>query len=292
MKPFKFLKTLEDNFYVYCYVREEESFMEKSWRGLDDSTVSSTIKHFELSEDSTDSSKESVGLENLEPAFRLVQETPFDKYSINNINREEVAIYLGLIWRLSENYTRMALPSYYRETSSIILGKNYSNVLWEYRVENKDCYKDLGFNIGRSWSNITNRVVNEAGIFEVNSFHEFILLQNSVQREASSNINLYCLNSPKRKEVLIEKLHANKAPNLINVLEENEIFINLAIGSDPGYCDVLLIKSKNDIEGQINKIVKEYTCSIMDYENSVDKIQTLDQFLTAMARIIGLPSKR
>ncbi len=286
MKPFNFIKNFEKDLYSYYYIREEESFVEKSWSGLFDPTISSVIQHFELSSEPI--GKEVIDIDKLGGDCRLTQKTPFNQYCINNINREEVAIYLGLIWRLSKNSIKYGIPSYYREITAEILNRNFKNIVWEYRVKNEDVFKDGGFQVARSWKDSARRVVEEAGIFKINNFRDLVLMQNSVQRDASSNLNLFCLKSLQRENDLIRVLNDKQKPHLNDILQEDEIFINLAVGSDPGYCDVLLIKSKQDIGIQLNKIVEEYKNSILNYEKSVGKIETLDQFLVSIANMINI----
>jgi hypothetical protein len=287
MKRFTFVKNFKNGLYSFYYIREEQSFFDKSWRGLFDPTVSSVTQHFDLSSNEEPISQKTINVENFENC-RLTHKTPFNQYCINNVNREEVAIYLGLIWRLSGYFTKYGIPGYYRETTAEILSKKFDNVLWEYKVENEDLFKDMGFESAESWQGDPGRVVDGAGLFEVGSFHDLVLMQNSVQRDASSNLNLFCLKSPQRKNDLIRTLNDKEKPDLNRILQNEEIFINLAVGSDPGYCDALLIKSKQDIEKQLNKILEEYKTSISNYEKSVGKIKTLDQFLAAIAKIINI----
>lgn len=97
---------MEDEFYVYHHVAIDEKIVSRHWQGL-----------FDLLRDDK-------------------HEMIFEKFGIRTIeNREEVAIYLGLIWRLVRGFTILAVPSFYSEEVAQCLNKKYKIVKWEYDVE-------------------------------------------------------------------------------------------------------------------------------------------------------------
>ncbi len=56
------------------------------------------------------------------------------EFNINNNNREEVAVYLGFVWKLREGLSAYAIPSSIGEYASSALGA-YDLVKWDFRVE-------------------------------------------------------------------------------------------------------------------------------------------------------------
>lgn len=121
--------------------------------------------------------------------------TPFTEYAVNNNNMEEMAVYLGLAWRLTAGLARYAIPTYYRDDAAEALGREPVMVDWEYEIEAEDPHTvlDNGFVPGRStadghtpksWEN-----ANRAGLFELSAPRDLVRLLRAVLLDATAEIS-------------------------------------------------------------------------------------------------------
>ncbi len=65
------------------------------------------------------------------------ERTPFTEFAINNCEQEEMAVYFGLAWHLTDGLARYAIPVWYRDSAARTTGKPYELVGWEYRVDSE-----------------------------------------------------------------------------------------------------------------------------------------------------------
>jgi len=224
------------------------------------------------------------------------EKTPFFLFNVNNNNCEEVAIYLGLVWRLSEGLCRYGIPCHRREDAACALDKVYEPTRWQYEVitEGREgTAEERGFVLGQSSiagaKTATGSLKNcqgEPGVFEISTFRDLVTLQRATFCDASSEINLFCL-KPGRKQSLLTALQAHEKPDLSKLLEPGELFIDLVVGIDRDYYDSVLIKTVSDISERLETFVSSYERSIVEYESRVDSLRSLDEFLSAL-RLLAL----
>ena len=67
------------------------------------------------------------GLDNFEDQdiWMATETNPWTAFAVNNWNKEEVAVYLGLIWDLTEGYERLIIPIYDkcdRKPTTLVVG--------------------------------------------------------------------------------------------------------------------------------------------------------------------------
>lgn len=61
---------------------------------------------------------------------------PFHRYGVNNSNREEVAVYAGLVWAFTAGRHRFAILTWDRNAAIHHLRRqDFDLVEWEYHVE-------------------------------------------------------------------------------------------------------------------------------------------------------------
>ena len=62
--------------------------------------------------------------------------SPWHRYGVNNVSREEVAVYAGLAWAFTAGLQRFAIPAWDRDAAIHYLRRqDFDLVEWEYHVE-------------------------------------------------------------------------------------------------------------------------------------------------------------
>jgi hypothetical protein len=121
-RPIEFESWVEGGLHTYRYTSREGGPFERNWSGL-----------FE--------------------EWPEHGPTPWTEYAVNNNNCEEVAVYLGLIWRLTEGLVPYGVPRYHRDDAAYAAGAPFAMVSWEYEVgdgERGDVGEIAGFVPARS----------------------------------------------------------------------------------------------------------------------------------------------
>jgi hypothetical protein len=58
--------------------------------------------------------------------------TPWTEYAITNDNTEEIAVYLGLVWRMTAGLACYGIAMYFRDEASVTLHQEPRFIDWEY----------------------------------------------------------------------------------------------------------------------------------------------------------------
>jgi hypothetical protein len=272
MREIKFNREENDGLYIYrlYYDHFDNPIIEKSWDGL-----------FET-----------------EPHENELK-NPYFNFGINNSLTEDNIIFSTFIWQLIKDKKSFGIPCYYRDEAKEILKKDFDFIAWEYDLEYDECEKrmtepkDNGFVKGRSCipirpepSEWQKKHKELAGLFEIESYSDIIGLELATFSDANSEISFFGLGT-NNKNNLIQKLTTPQRPNLTEILENNDIFIDLLIGQDMGYWTCLSVYSKTDISNQINSITTDLYNKCKHYEENIDSIKTIDDFINEMKKING-----
>ncbi|MCX5248925.1 hypothetical protein OG895_27515 [Streptomyces sp. NBC_00201] len=221
--------------------------------------------------------------------------TPFTEYAVNNNNMEEMAVYLGLAWRLTAGLARYAIPTYYRDDAAEALGREPVMVDWEYEIEAEDPHTvlDNGFVPGRStadghtpksWEN-----ANRAGLFELSAPRDLVRLLRAVLLDATAEISLFGVApGADRQTDLVASLCDSARPSLPSVLRDEDVFVDLTIGSDVGYYDAITVASPTDLQLRIDALAIDYATRIEAYQNSLDDLSDMTAFLRAIRELAGI----
>ncbi|MFE6553023.1 hypothetical protein ACFVHS_32160 [Streptomyces sp. NPDC057746] len=220
--------------------------------------------------------------------------TPFTEYAVNN-NMEEMAVYLGLAWRLTAGLSRYAIPAYYRDDAEEALDREPVLVDWEYEIEAEDPHtvRDNGFVPGRStadrrkpdsWGN-----TDRAGLFKLSTPRDLVRLLHAVLLDATSEINLFGIapGSDRRTE-LVASLSGSERPSLRSVLREADVFVDLTIGSDVGYFDAITVASPADLRLRIDTLAIDFAQRIEAYKSRLDNLPDMRAFLRAVRELAGI----
>ena len=172
----------------------------------------------------------------------------------------------------------------------------FSKINWEYDINyclpiNEDLnemeFKDNGFIEARTgwvapppplWNNNEN---NKTAIFELNDIESFISSIKIGVLDDAFLLNIFAVKS-ENKEKIITKLQSNEKPILNEIIDKDELLINLFLGTDEGYQDYILIKSKSDIESKISEIVDKMNILAEEYENELENINSTKDFFNLL----------
>ncbi len=242
MKPLQFRLEYSNGLYAFRYTSGVNRIVEKNWPGL--------FKDW--------------------PQGR----NPFSEFNVNNNNCEEVAIYLGLVWRLSESLTRYGMPCALKDEVARATAPRCEPVRWKYQIvaEQEGVLSDRGF---------VQTAEGEGCLLELRTFKDLVVMQRTTLSDAEAEINIFCLRAGRGRD-LLKALQTKERPKLDRLLDSGEMVVDMVIGVDRGHYDSILIKSPSNISDRLNQLVQEYANLIADYESKVSQIEDMEQFLMAL----------
>jgi hypothetical protein len=153
--------------------------------------------------------------------------TPYMRHAVNNNNTEEVAVYLGLIWRLTEGRSRHAIPCYYRDHAARALGKGCLFVAWEYEVdawEYEVGRRDKGFVPARASVPVRPQPTaferehrRHAGLFHVENYDDLVAVTGAILGDAAAEVSVFAI-ADDRRDALVDALRGRNPPDLADLL--------------------------------------------------------------------------
>ena len=222
----------------------------------------------------------------------LLNRTPMTEYAINNINCEEVAVYLGLLWRLTEGGNRFAIPTYYRDKAADLIGQDPEFVDWEYSVEagapDIDS-RDRGFIPARAcvpfrpeptqWQ---QDHASHAGLFALKAPGDLVAMLRATIADASAEVTVFAVQDHER---LLAGLRSKTRPELTDLLQPGDVFADLTIGVDEPYSDSLIVAAHEDLTARVTEVVVHAQRRIAEYDPA--ELADMSAFLDAMGRLSG-----
>lgn len=265
-RSFRFESALEDGLHTHRYVAEADRLIEHNWKGL----CGDWPEH---------------------------GPTPYTEFAVNNNNQEELAVYLGLIWRLTSGLMLYGVPRFHRE-AGCVSGEPYALINWEYEVqdvEDGNAGALTGFVPARSSVRIfpppppwQRENEGRAGMFEMPVFSVFRDVVKGLLGDASAELNIYGVKGQTGADRLVNALQGAQAPRMSELISPGEIFIDLKIGVDLGYADVIVIQSPTDLQDRLETLTREYEEAVAAYERDVDAIADVDEFNARMTSLLRL----
>ncbi|MFG2722749.1 hypothetical protein ACGFW5_31295 [Streptomyces sp. NPDC048416] len=225
--------------------------------------------------------------------------TPFSEYAVNNNNAEEVAVYAGLVWRLTEGLTRYAIPAYCRYDAERLLAQEPVLVDWEYEVDAEQLTatsRDKGFVPGRSARRLGPGPRDggaahdpHAGLFRLVTPRDLVGLLHAVLVDASAEITVFAVEPGQDRHTdLVGALRGAKRPDLADVIAGRELFVDLTIGSDVGNHDSIMVASHADVGPRLAGLASDYRRRVTAYEDRADSLSDTAAFLRAMPSLTGV----
>jgi hypothetical protein len=301
-RPFRFERWVEDGVYTYRHIANEGPVVEKNWPGL-------------FAE------------------WPDYGPTPRTGLGVGSDNCEEVAVYLGLIWRLTRRLALYGVPRFHRDAGMTRVGAPYALIDWEYDVENEDgpgLGTINGFVPARSSVRLwpppgpwEREHENKAGFFELAVFDVLRDVLMGLMSGARAELNLYALSNADYEEAFaafkesgslaatdlreafealrgyeppvlpgvvatLGALQGPEPPHLSSLLGPDEMLIDLSLGIDIGYADVIVIHSTTDLSERLDPLVQEYEAAIASYERDVQEIKSIPEFVERMRELLNL----
>lgn len=257
-RPFTFETFEQDGLFTYRYVGEAESLFERHWPGLLEEWGQGP--------------------------------TPYSEYGISD--REDEAVYLGLVWRLTEGLVPYGVPRFDRDRAMYAAGAPYALINWEFEVENEGEIR--GFVPARSWVRLgpppslwEREHDKEAGLFELPVFPILRDVVKVLQADVTGELNVYALEQWTVDEV-VRALRGDGPPRAADFLGSDEMLMDLVIGVDEGWHDILVIQSPRDRADDLLPLVSEYEEAIERYEDEIDEITDTDDFLRRIGELLNL----
>jgi hypothetical protein len=192
-------------------------------------------------------------------------------------------VYLDLIWGLTEGFARYAIPRYHRDAGVAGWGEPYALVDWEYGVEvesdrtpDPDSIRDFvparsavsqpvisathlvdpGNYVLGSPSPYAAGNANKAGLFAAWRPDSLAKVVADLQCDATAELNLFAVRKDRLvgPDRLLDALVHGERPRLADVLGPEDLFVDLVIGVDMGYSNILLIQSHSDLSARLDAI--------------------------------------
>lgn len=206
--------------------------------------------------------------------------TPWTEYAVNNNNTEEIAVYLGLIWRVTEGLARYGIAAYYRDEAAARLHQEPTLIDWEYDVDAEELdsgRRDHGFVPGRACvpfrpapTDWQSEHAAQAGMFSITEPRDLVRLLQATLLDASAEVIVFGVEpDPDRLTALARSLCGTTRPSLAAVLRPGDVFIDLTVGADLGYYDSITIASHADLTARLHQLAADYDQRIAGYEAKV-----------------------
>ena len=222
---------------------------------------------------------------------------PWDDYAVSPTWREEAALYLGLIWRLTAGRMLYAIPRFHRDAGMRAVGDPYAMVRWELAVESSrfhDTGRIDGFVPARSspgrgdgtpWG---QEAKDRAGLFEICVFRQLRDLLKELSGDQSAELNVFAISSEANAQRLAQTLAASTRPSLAECLTTGEIAVSLTVSSDYVATDVIVVQTLNDIDEILAPLVAEYQAALLRFEETVEEIGDSADFSRGIAELLAL----
>lgn len=232
------------------------------------------------------------------------ERNPFLSFGVNNGEGESLAVWRALAWTMTEKTNRIGLPAYYRDDAARNLGLGKADAIlvpWEYEVdlEHGDFSEaNRGFVPARSCVQITpppetweRDHQGFAGLFELGTFADLTALEHAVGFDATSEISIFGLSGRAATE-LAQVLRTQARPHLDEVLSEGDVFVDLSVTRDrfPGTHSFLCFAARRDLSAELAAKTDHFESQWATYSREVDGLTDLQDFTTAMTRLLQMPS--
>jgi hypothetical protein len=210
---------------------------------------------------------------------------------------EDVAVYLGFIWRLISGLPAYAVPRFDRDAGMHGAGEPYALVDWEYDVD----WKHMAYGAGWEWRSRfvpakscvrdfpppgpwAKENANRAGLFELLAFRQ---LSETVRWSdpIDAQLTVYVLRERARAEALVEALQRPEPPSLADCLEPGEILIDLMLDYDY-LIDGIAIQTPDDIGTHVKWLAAESRSSI-ERQRGIRSAAAPEIFEGAVADLLG-----
>ncbi|WP_410809513.1 hypothetical protein [Micromonospora sp. 067-2] len=228
---------------------------------------------------------------------------PWSRYAINNDDGEALAVWRALTWELTAGRSRFAIPAYYRDEAARLRSMSREAVRlvrWEYEVDVEQHewpIADVGFVPARACVPLPPALdpwqrehVGFAGLFDVASFRHLTDLALAVAGDATSEITVFALEDPDRCRLLASTLNQAHPPDLAEILQPGDIFVDLAVVHDlgAGAASYLTVKTLEAAD-EVGQLAEHFSEAFRHYAGRASQIRTFDEFNSAIDDLLAYP---
>ena len=197
---------------------------------------------------------------------------------------DQVAV-IGLAWALTEDTHRYVLPVWnWKNAASAAGALTVEHVRWEYT--------DGGFTEAKSWDPTDPldrwpwyRQLDYTGLFRVESLSQLAQVVNKLAEE-HKRVSLFGLNEESRFVDVVHRLNGQTRPELPDLIETGEWFIDLFWGVDINI-DRFLIATQSGGEARFETVLAETRDRIAEYERTLKTGDNTLDGSAALARLQG-----
>lgn len=232
-------------------------------------------------------------------AIDAIDAQHWHRFAVNNNNREEVAVYLRLVWELLRDTEVLANAYFYSEEAAAVLDQRGTVVAWQFESDSEGPPGHVifnGFTPARSAVRTQPPPTEQQRwmrdntlLFRIATFDELAALLRSVLSDAAGEISLFGTSEAGAHRI-VEVLQAEGQPSLEALLLDDDLFISLGIGVDLGYNDHIAVASRRDLRPRLESVSRDIDAAIIEYEKAINSFISPDQALALISRLAGLPS--
>ena len=233
---------------------------------------------------------------NDDAAIEAIDGAHWDRYAVNNNNAEEVAVYLRVLWQLVRGREVLGAAVYYAADAAAALGQPGSAVRWQYETDAEGppgYVSRKGFVPARSSVQIRPTptpeqkwIRDKSLLFRIHDVREAGALLRSTLGDAAGEVYVFGTSEYRALEI-IERLRGETCPELEQLLQSDDIFVDLGIGVDFGYNDYFLAASRAPIRPILAPIVEKAERAIARYEERVNAFTSPAAVLALLAELAG-----
>lgn len=196
----------------------------------------------------------------------------------------EVAL-VGLAWALTEDTERYVIPHWnWKQAAEAAGAHEVQHVRWE-------CYGD-GFIEAQSWEPTDppdkppwTRRLDYTGMFRVDALPQLSRVLKELADEAK-RMTLFGLRNESRAAEVVQSLSGQTRPELSDLIDDGEWFIDLAWGYSYE-ADRFLIATRASGQPRFEAVVDEFRERIDAFELSIPNIDNTADYMTALGRLQG-----
>ncbi len=210
--------------------------------------------------------------------------SPFRRFGVNNNNGEEVVVYQGLAWALTEAPFRLAILAGNGHLLRTWFGRSpdwWSRWRFFANPEQVDLSdRDEGFRPSRqvaSWP-------QGDGVYRVESREALRELVVASLSDAWGDLTILGFASETQLNRALETLGGETQPQLDDLLADGATMVHLVIGVDLGYHDSVFVAG-GGLEGRVDEVAASYRRAAAAYERSLPSITSMEEFMDRLERL-------
>lgn len=210
--------------------------------------------------------------------------SPYRRFGVNNNNGEEVVVYQGLAWALTEAPFRLAILAGNDHLLRTWFGRSphwWSR--WRFFVDPEQIDlsdRDEGFRPSRP---VASSAPGD-GVYRVESREALRELVVASLSDAWGGLTLFGFESETQLNRALETLGGERQPELDDLLAGGATMVHLVFGVDLGYHDSVFVAGSG-LEGCVNEVAASYRRAAAAYERSLPGITSMEEFMDCLEQL-------